>query len=208
MKNKVVLIVAVLFGLLAAFLTRTYLATKNDEFKKLTDRFNATHGTIDVLCFKKDVPGGTVVAKPDLILINPALVDFSKRNSFKSAFQGSPQTPLVALVYTYFDQQWLKHFDAVIEINDEPQKIIDKITEVLQNSSDKTESSDLYELSDRERDVLIELSKGQTNKEIAEKLHISVHTVITHRKNIVRKTGIKSAAGLAVYAMLNNLIES
>lgn len=149
-----------------------------------------------------------VVAKPDLILINPALVDFSKRNSFKSAFQGSPQTPLVALVYTYFDQQWLKHFDAVIEINDEPQKIIDKITEVMQNSSDKTESSDLYELSDRERDVLIELSKGQTNKEIAEKLHISVHTVITHRKNIVRKTGIKSAAGLAVYAMLNNLIES
>ena len=66
MKNKVVLIVAVLFGLLAAFLTRTYLTAKNDEFKKLTDRFNATHGTIDVLCFNKDVPGGTVVAKPDL----------------------------------------------------------------------------------------------------------------------------------------------
>ena len=37
MKNKVVLIVAVLFGLLAAFLTRTYLSTKTDEFKKLTD---------------------------------------------------------------------------------------------------------------------------------------------------------------------------
>ena len=66
MKNKVVLIVAVLFGLLAAFLTRTYLTTKNDEFKRLTDRFNATHGTIDAICFNKDVPGGTVVARSDL----------------------------------------------------------------------------------------------------------------------------------------------
>lgn len=66
MKNKVVLIVAVLFGLLAAFLTRTYLSAKNDEFKRLTDRFNATHGTIDALCFNKDVPGGTVVARGDL----------------------------------------------------------------------------------------------------------------------------------------------
>ena len=66
MKNKVVLIVAVFFGLLAAFLTRTYLSTKNDEFKRLTDRFNATHGTMDALCFNKSVPGGAVIAKADL----------------------------------------------------------------------------------------------------------------------------------------------
>ena len=73
MKNKVVLIVAVLFGLLAAFLTRTYLSSKNDEFKRLTDRFNATHGTIDALCFNKDVPGGTAIARGDLgILTVPA----------------------------------------------------------------------------------------------------------------------------------------
>ena len=46
-----------------------------------------------------------------------------------------------------------------------------------------------------------------TNKAIATDMHLSVHTIITHRKNIVRKTGIKSIAGLTVYAMLNNLIE-
>ena len=73
MKSKIVLIVAVLFGFLAAFLTRTYLSAKNDEFKKLTDRFNATHGTTDALCFNKDVPGGTVIAQADLgILTVPA----------------------------------------------------------------------------------------------------------------------------------------
>ncbi|MBQ1819621.1 MAG: helix-turn-helix transcriptional regulator, partial [Bacteroidales bacterium] len=61
--------------------------------------------------------------------------------------------------------------------------------------------------SDREKEVLICLSKGLKNNEIADTLNISVHTVITHRKNIVRKTGIKSVAALTVYAILNNLIE-
>ena len=64
----------------------------------------------------------------------------------------------------------------------------------------------MYELSEREREVLVEVANGLSNKEIATKLHISVHTAITHRKNIVKKTGIKSVAGLTVYAMLNNLM--
>lgn len=148
-----------------------------------------------------------VVTKPDIVVLNPTLVDFSKRLSFKAIFQDYPQLPLVALVYAYFDQQWLKNFHAVVEINDDLQKIETKLHDVLSTSNEHTENADLYELSDREREVLIELSKGQTNKEIAEKLHISVHTVITHRKNIIKKTGIKSVAGLTVYAMLNNLIE-
>lgn len=148
-----------------------------------------------------------VVAKPDIIVLNPALVDYSKRQSLRSFFQDTPQIPLVALVYAYFDPLWLKNFNAVIDINDDKTKIEGKLSDVLAHNSNHTESAELYELSDRERDVLIELSKGKTNKEVAEKLHISVHTVITHRKNIIRKTGIKSIAGLAVYAMLNNLIE-
>ena len=64
-----------------------------------------------------------------------------------------------------------------------------------------------YELTTREKDVLTLLVKGLLNKEIADKLNISIHTVITHRKNIVRKTGIKTVAGLTIYAMLNNLME-
>jgi DNA-binding NarL/FixJ family response regulator len=95
----------------------------------------------------------------------------------------------------------------VIEINEEESKIESQLMEALQSNTEQPESTDLYELSDREREVLVELSKGLTNKEIAEKLHISVHTAITHRKNIIKKTGIKSVAGLTVYAMLNNLIE-
>ena len=45
------------------------------------------------------------------------------------------------------------------------------------------------------------------NKEIADHLRISVHTVVSHRKNITSKTGIKTIAGLTVYALLNNLLD-
>lgn len=62
-------------------------------------------------------------------------------------------------------------------------------------------------LSDREKDVLIQVAKGLSNKEIADKLHLSAHTVISHRKNIARKLGIHSAAGLTIYAVVNHLIE-
>lgn len=61
-------------------------------------------------------------------------------------------------------------------------------------------------LSDREKDVLIEIVKGLSNKEIADTLCISVHTVITHRKNITRKLNIHSTAGLTIYAIVNKLI--
>ena len=62
-------------------------------------------------------------------------------------------------------------------------------------------------LSHREKEILVCVAKGMLNKEIADANNISIHTVITHRKNITRKTGIKTVAGLTVYALLNNLID-
>ena len=63
------------------------------------------------------------------------------------------------------------------------------------------------ELSAREKEILVCVAKGMLNKEIAYKLNLSIYTVITHRKNITRKIGIKTVAGLTVYALLNNLID-
>ncbi|NOR88530.1 MAG: hypothetical protein GQ527_13070 [Bacteroidales bacterium] len=63
------------------------------------------------------------------------------------------------------------------------------------------------ELSDREQDIIREIALGKTNKEIADNLFISAHTVITHRKNITRKLGIKTVSGLTVYAILNKIIQ-
>ena len=62
-------------------------------------------------------------------------------------------------------------------------------------------------LSAREKEVLVCVAKGMINKEIADHLNISIHTVISHRKNISQKTGIKTVAGMTVYALLNKLID-
>ena len=61
-------------------------------------------------------------------------------------------------------------------------------------------------LSSREQEVLKQVAMGYTNQEIADRLHISKHTVISHRKNLTSKLGIKTVSGLTVYAVLNNLI--
>lgn len=70
-----------------------------------------------------------------------------------------------------------------------------------------TPKSEGEELSAREKEILVSVAKGMLNKEIADQYNISIYTVITHRKNITRKTGIKTVAGLTVYALLNNLID-
>ena len=62
-------------------------------------------------------------------------------------------------------------------------------------------------LSDREREVIIGVVEGLQNKEIADRLCISVNTVITHRRNIARKLQIHSPAGLTIYAIVNGLVE-
>ena len=63
------------------------------------------------------------------------------------------------------------------------------------------------ELSDRERDVLVQVVRGLSNKEIADVLCISMHTVISHRKNITRKLNIHSTAGLTIYAIVNKFVD-
>ena len=64
-----------------------------------------------------------------------------------------------------------------------------------------------YALTGREQTVLLQLAKGQSNKEVAAALNISVRTVETHRKNIKRKLGISSTAGLTRYAMEHGVLQ-
>jgi regulator of cell morphogenesis and NO signaling len=62
-------------------------------------------------------------------------------------------------------------------------------------------------LSEREKDVIIGVVQGLQNKEIADRLFISINTVITHRRNIARKLQIHSPAGLTIYAIVNGLVD-
>lgn len=69
-------------------------------------------------------------------------------------------------------------------------------------------AADNFRLSPREVEVLVLIVRGYINKEIAEQLNISLTTVITHRKNITEKLGIRSVSGLTVYAVMNGLVEA
>ena len=89
---------------------------------------------------------------------------------------------------------------------DNEEVIYTKINALFQSQKEE-EDTDTDTLSQREREIITCVVKGMTNKEIAEKLFISIHTVITHRRNISRKLQIHSPAGLTIYAIVNNLVE-
>lgn len=80
------------------------------------------------------------------------------------------------------------------------------LSQVSVEQPSQSNIQDTDALSERERDVLIQVVNGLSNKEIADKLFISIHTVMTHRKNITRKLNIHSTAGLTIYAIVNKLI--
>ncbi|MBO6029921.1 MAG: helix-turn-helix transcriptional regulator [Prevotella sp.] len=93
----------------------------------------------------------------------------------------------------------IRRLEQLVKQNDVTRNISDM---VFKNGMNGDEA-----LSDREKDVIISLVQGMSNKEIADHLCISVNTVITHRRNIARKLQIHSPAGLTIYAIVNNLVD-
>ena len=143
-------------------------------------------------------------ADANVLIIDPVLLGFHNKDFLSQLGKEHPNVVMIALVSSCLDHAMLTPYSGVIEINDTRAKIISKMNEFAQ--SETTKSTDDVELSKRETDVLVAVAKGMMNKEIADQMNISIHTVISHRKNITRKTGIKSISGLTVYALLNNLI--
>ena len=145
----------------------------------------------------------------DVILINPSILEFyNKSFSIRNLFSGYTKAVFVAILYKYVHSGILQDFDGVVDIYDESPSVVEKLLTILKTNSTKNEeeSDENQDLSDREKEILASVAKGLTNKEIADKHCISIHTVVTHRKNITRKTGIKTVSGLTIYAMFNNLV--
>lgn len=142
----------------------------------------------------------------DIAIINPSILDFRSSRNLRLSVPSLQEMRVVALVYGVFDDESLRQYDAVIKIVDAPSSIVGRLRRLTETDNEHL-SDGGYELTDREREILISVARGRTNKEIADEHNISIHTVISHRKNITRKTGIKSVAGLTVYALLNNMID-
>lgn len=145
------------------------------------------------------------IIQPDVLLINPMLLGHASRGDIHQQLGLNKKVSIIALAYNMIDERIYQSYDAVIRINDSESKI----EETLQNclNKDNPKESTQEELSEREKEILVSLVQGKSNKEIAECHTISVHTVVTHRRNIGRKLEIHSVSGLTIYAILNKLID-
>lgn len=127
---------------------------------------------------------------------------------------GLRNNQLSATLYDiYNNEEWLKQHSMVedeifipairlLERKIKQSDVTYKISNMINQNPSNSEA-----LSDREKDVIVSLVQGMTNKEIADHLFISINTVITHRRNIARKLQIHSPAGLTIYAIVNNLVD-
>ena len=154
----------------------------------------------------EDIEKTLLKKKINLLIVNPLFI----YNNIKDVKKIRKQYPhlLIAYINMYaLDNYTGALYDFALNIFENRSQLISTITKQLDQKQITNGNSDEDDpLSERETEVLLQIIKGYTNKEIAEILCISVHTVISHRKNIIIKTGIRSQSGLALYAVSKSLI--
>lgn len=151
---------------------------------------------------------------PDILLVNPTFGGWFNVDVFRSdTFHSSVKC--IALNCNITDTTILHSFDEIITLYEDINSLQKKIERVVSMETDEPDEEgeekamlvETEQLSQREREIVICVVKGMTNKEIAEHLFLSIHTVNTHRRNIARKLEIHSAAGLTIYAIVNKLVD-
>lgn len=141
--------------------------------------------------------------RPDILIINPSVVGaFALSHLKKEA--AHPEMKCVAIQTSLCDASFLREYDESISLHDTADQISSKLNKLVSEPESGKRSE---ALSQREKEVIVSVVKGMTNKQIADKLCLSAHTVITHRRNISAKLDIHSTAGLTIYAIVNKLIE-
>jgi len=155
----------------------------------------------DIFQYKqKDVP---ILIMDQKLIPDPCMYCLDK---IKKSF---PESKLIMITHEKVPDDLSPYFDEIITENNTENTIVSKLFKVYHNiESGGNHSLSNSQLSEREKEILKLVALGFTNKEIGEKLFISSHTVIAHRKNITAKLGIKTIAGLTVYAVLNRIISS
>lgn len=138
-------------------------------------------------------------------------IDFAQNEHFDFIFCDairanyfSPRRNIKVVILSYENQKTLSS-EYFLDISLNQNQIEEEVSRIIGTQSHV--STNDYNISKRETEIIRLVALGFTNQEIAEKLNISLHTVTTHRKNISSKLGIKSISGLTIYAIVNNLIE-
>ncbi|QZT38242.1 LuxR C-terminal-related transcriptional regulator [Halosquirtibacter xylanolyticus] len=146
-----------------------------------------------------------IKSKVDLVMVNANMLwNYNGDIQYFSDVLKSKNIPMLGYNIQHHSQK--KLFTSILHLTDSEETICDKIKSITAKNQKGVEE-DSSNLSTREIEVIRQIIDGNSNKEIAEKLFISTHTVITHRKNITQKLGIKSISGLTIYAILHGLVE-
>lgn len=141
----------------------------------------------------------------EILIVNPTFLGIASLQQIKSEVT-CKDLKYIALQNALTDTATLNAYDETISIYDTAEQIKEKISKLCCDEDDGNESGK-QELSAREKEIIVCVVKGMTNKQIADYLCLSTHTVITHRRNIANKLQIHSPAGLTIYAIVNKLVE-
>ena len=141
---------------------------------------------------------------PDIILINPTFGGMFNPDQFRADFSDS-ELKIVAIEVGKLSRQAAALYDEAISVIDDLDTMNTKIKKLCASQGETADEKET--LSQREKEIISLVVKGMTNQEIADKLFLSIHTVITHRRNIARKLEIHSATGLTIYAIVNKIVD-
>lgn len=152
-----------------------------------------------------DALADCIRTKPiDILIVNPFFGDFFDVESFKEKISGKGIC-VVGLVSSSIDPALLQKYDETISIFDTVSALEGKVKKLKKIDPDEEDEQET--LSQREKEIVVCVAQGMTNKEIADELFLSIHTVNTHRKNISKKLQIHSVSGLTIYAIVNKLVD-
>ncbi len=141
---------------------------------------------------------------PDVLIVDVAFIGMETPDRLRASLNRSEMV-LVGLVTELRDMPHAQDFDEYISLFDDYRRIEEKILRLDTRQTEVGEEEKT--LSQREKEIVSYVVKGFTNTQIAEKLFLSRHTVITHRRNIAAKIQVHSSAGLTVYAIMNKLVK-
>ena len=185
---------------------------KTSGGKKVAVRLSSPLLKAGILSVLRDIPHLTVIetdgSVSSITSIAPdAVIADIFDQGFISTVRESSNAVLLPVVTSVLPHDITDGFTVMIGLYDSVESIADKIRSVLHSNGKTEPDRPGDDLSPREKDVILGIVKGLSNKEIAGEINVSVNTVMTHRRNIASKLQIHSAAGLTIYAITTGLVD-
>lgn len=141
---------------------------------------------------------------PAVIITDPLTAGHGIIDAIRSAGGFTPK--FIGIQHCSLPKSTLELFDAVVSLHDSASALETAVEKLTAKDTDISEEKSSA-LSQREKDVVVGIAKGMSNKEIAARMNVSVNTVMTHRRNISAKLKIHSPAGITIYAIVSKLVK-